>query len=528
MKRLMFWVHRWGGIALALFMLLWFSSGLLIVFAEPPAPERAQLLAHAEALRPEAGWLSAGEAWDASAAQRSAFGAQRTPATGPGPGAGFVGARLLRLGGQPTWVLEDARGQRVAVSALDGSLQTLTAERALEVARSWAASSGGPAVTYLETLERPALLRNQELLRPFHRFALADGAGGELLVSAVTGEVVSASSRLQRGLFYAGNWVHLFRPLELLGATNDTRNEVVKWVALAALIAALTGLVVGWWRWRPGWFGSARYSSGRIHPYRERWLRWHFWAGLLGGVLSVFWALSGFVSTNPGHLFSPATPGRDELLRYQGQEVATLARTWRPAPLPASEGEVVELSWQRLGGAEALLESRRDGSRRALEVAGASAGFDAQALSAAAARLAPGARARAVATVADYDGSYYLRHHRDVADRPLPVARVELGDASGTRLYLDPLDGRLLLRTDRSREVYRWLYSALHHWDFGWLYRRPLWDGWMVLWVGLGWVLSVSAVVLGWRRLRQTLRRPEPRSTAEPALEPAGDTQLEG
>jgi hypothetical protein len=104
----------------------------------------------------------------------------------------------------------------------------------------------------------------------------------------------------------------------------------------------------------------------------------------------------------------------------------------------------------------------------------------------------------------EYDSYYYLRYHRDVADRPLPVVRVELDDAVGTSLYIDPQDGRLLSKLDHSRRVYRWLYSALHHWDFGWLYQRPLWDAWMLTWVLLGLVLSVSAVVIGWNRLVNT------------------------
>jgi hypothetical protein len=59
------------------------------------------------------------------------------------------------------------------------------------------------------------------------------------------------------------------------------------------------------------------------------------------------------------------------------------------------------------------------------------------------------------------------------------------------------------------------VYSALHHWDFGWLYQRPLWDAWMLTWVALGLLLSVSAVVIGWRRLRITFRRKQHDASAE-------------
>jgi hypothetical protein len=108
--------------------------------------------------------------------------------------------------------------------------------------------------------------------------------------------------------------------------------------------------------------------------------------------------------------------------------------------------------------------------------------------------------------VAEYDSYYYPRHGRGQADRPLPVVRIDLADSGHNRLYIDPADGRLLLKQDDSRRAFRWLFNALHYWDFGWLYLRPLWDAWSVLWIGFGLVLSVSSVVIGWRRLKFTFK----------------------
>ncbi|MEQ1601905.1 MAG: hypothetical protein ABL885_09060, partial [Methylophilaceae bacterium] len=72
MLRLLFQVHRWVGIALALFMALWFFSGLVIVYTGPLTQNRVEHLAHAETLAPQAGWLSFGEAWKLSADDRKA------------------------------------------------------------------------------------------------------------------------------------------------------------------------------------------------------------------------------------------------------------------------------------------------------------------------------------------------------------------------------------------------------------------------------------------------------------------------
>jgi uncharacterized iron-regulated membrane protein len=539
MKRLLFEVHRWVGIALALFMLLWFFSGLVIIYAEPTTPSRAQQLAHSESLLPESNWLSAGEAWERSAVQRKEL-AGKKPADGQGanksPGAEgknaaatdvmkprssranpIVEARLVLQAGVPVWLIEDAKGQRFAVSAVDGALHQTSAEQALNIASSWINPDAGIAaknafnidrtVQYIETIEKPAILRNQDALRPFHRIAVEDGAGSELLISARTGEVVSASTRIERGLYWAGNWVHLFRPLDLIGL-GESRADILTWTGFAAVVAAFTGLIVGWLRWRPGVFGKKTYSEGRVHPYRNFWFKWHFWGGVIGGLLALTWGLSGFLSGNPWQVFSPANPSKEELVRYVGGEDPSVAQSWRAEPrVPGvNEADVVELVWRRLGDETVQLAYTRDGRRLPQTVSNTISNFSDASLLAAVQRIAGDSPIAAQTLVHEYDSYYYLRYHRDVADRPLPVLRVELGDAVGTHFYIDPQDGRLLSKQDRSRRVFRWLYSALHHWDFGWLYQRPLWDAWMLTWVLLGLVLSVTAVVIGWKRLALTFR----------------------
>ncbi|HET7833148.1 MAG TPA: PepSY-associated TM helix domain-containing protein [Gallionella sp.] len=533
MKRLLFEVHRWAGVALALFMLLWFVSGLVIIYAEPTTPTRAERLAHAESLKVEAGWLSAGEAWERSAEQRRELagskkenGAEAKKAAGAGKagnGAGqIVEARLLLQDGAPLWLIEDGNGQRFVLSALDGGLRQTLPEQALKIATGWVsrdAERSSAAVRFVETIDKPAILRNYEL-RPYYRIAVDDGAGSELLVSARTGEVVHVSNRIERGFYWAGNWVHLFRPLDLAGL-GESRVEVLKWVSFAAVVAALTGLIVGWLRWRPGWFGRKTYSEGRVHPYRNAWFRWHFWGGLIGGVLALAWGLSGFLNNNPWQLFSPANPGKEDLVRYVG-DAAAIAKSWRPAAPGRADADVVELVWRRLGDETVQLAHTRDDRRLPQTNSGIDGNFSTASLLAAVQRVAGDAPVTTPTYLHEYDSYYYLRHHRDAAERPLPVVRVDLGDAAGTSYYLDPQDGRLLVKTDHSRRVFRWLYSALHHWDIGWLYQRPLWDAWMLTWVLLGLVLSATAVVIGWKRLALTLRR-RPRNVhgeVHPAPEP--------
>lgn len=523
LNRLLYQVHRWVGVVLALFMFFWFFTGLVIIYSTPTTQNRSQQLAHAETLAPQAGWLSLGEAWDRSAEQRKMAAEHKPKAagaaeqdqgrvegsgsqrTGGGAAVGIADARLVRSAGEPLWLVEDSRGQRFALSAIDGSLRQTSVDQALKIAENWFKGNDGSGVkvSYLETVESPIILRNQDALRPFHRIAVGDG--GELLISTRTGEVLHASTRLDRAFYWVGNWLHLFKPLDSIGL-GHIRHDVQLWLGLSATIATLAGLIIGWLRWRPGFGGKSTYSQGRTQPYREFWFKWHFWSGLIGGTVVLFWALSGFVDTNPGKLFSQANPSREELTRYLGDGLPEAMRLWQPVPLAkAVDGtDIVELGWRRLGGETVLLAHARDGQRLPQTLDGTSPQFSEASLLAAVQRVVANTEVETQAVLNEYDSYYYPRHHQGLVEKPLPVLLVQLADDAGTRFYLDPQDGRLLAKLDRSRRVYRWLYSGLHHWDFGWLYQRPIWDVWMLIWVSFGLVLGTSSLVVGWRLLKKT------------------------
>jgi len=528
LNRLLYQVHRWLGVVLALFMFVWFFSGLVIMYTTPATQNRSQQLAHAETLAPELGWLSLGEAWNLSTEQRQAAAEKRKqnkPAgeavRAEGEGAqpakadavvSIADARLVRSAGEPLWLIEDSLGQRFALSAIDGTLRETSPEQAVKIAENWFAANSDNGLikaSYLDIVPSTIFLRNQDTLSPFHHVAIGDD-GSELLISSHTGEVLHVSTRVDRAFYYAGNWVHLFKPLESIGL-GSIRRDVQLWSGLFATIAALTGLIIGWLRWRPGFAGKPTYSQGRTQPYREFWFKWHFWTGLIGGTFALFWAFSGYIDTNPGKLFSQGNPSKQELARYSGNALPQAMLNWLPVlPVELSAAvdgaDVVELAWKKLGDDVVLLANTREGQRLPQVADGTRAEFSDELLLAAVGRIAGKTPVASHTVLNEYDSYYYPRHRQSLVEKPLPVVLVTLADDVGTQLYLDPQDGKLLAKLDSSARVVRWLYSALHHWDFGWLYYRPIWDAWMLTWVLFGVVLGASSVVLGWKRLRVTFK----------------------
>jgi hypothetical protein len=87
----------------------------------------------------------------------------------------------------------------------------------------------------------------------------------------------------------------------------------------------------------------------------------------------------------------------------------------------------------------------------------------------------------------------------------LPVLRAQFDDPAQTWLHIDPATGRVLNQIDASQRRYRWLFSALHRWDFYWLLNhRPLWDAVMWTFSIAGLIVAISGIVIGWRRLSRS------------------------
>jgi len=97
--------------------------------------------------------------------------------------------------------------------------------------------------------------------------------------------------------------------------------------------------------------------------------------------------------------------------------------------------------------------------------------------------------------------AYWYSHHQQ---RVIPVLRAGFDDDAHTWFHIDPVTGEILGRTDDSRRTYRWLFNALHSFDYALLLQyRPAWDitVWLLSLIGL--TVSVSGVVIGWRYLRR-------------------------
>lgn len=504
LRRWLILSHRWLGIPLGLMVVVWFASGIAMMYAGgmPRLTPQARL-DHLPAL-------------DLARVQVSpAQAVERVGGDDASPGAPV----LVMVQGRPAYRFPSA--DDATVFADDGAmLAPLDTAAGAEVAQRFLREPT-PALRFLRSVDQP----DQWTLTvrrafPLLKFAVGDERGTELYVSTVTGEVTQATTRRERALAWISTIPHWLY-FSALRQNQPLWYRIVVGLAAAVCVLALLGLVLAFTQWRR----TRPLKLSRSIPYRGG-MRWHYVTGALFGLFALTWAFSGLVSMEPWAWTDVAEVRVDPRALTGGEPEMTAFDTARLAALPAMvEPRLVkEIAFRRiLGEHYALLRTSAYRDARALplerlhapyDVGGrelerdvlvqASTGarhdrpFDADAMIARIMAALPGTGVVERQLLADYDDYYYSRSRQT----PLPVLRVKLDDPLRTWLYVDPRTATIVANVHRYSRVERWLYSGLHSLDFRfWYAKRPLWDLVMLTLLLGGLAGSCLGLYYGVRRL---------------------------
>lgn len=330
-------LHRWLGVAACLLSVMWFVSGLVMMYVLYPAWTDADRLATLAPLDTSRIAVTPGKAIDI--------------ANVPGLLTIF---RLEMWGSEPVYRVGGST-KSVAVAALDGRvIDTVSVEDAKS---HLAEMFPGQSISYADTVDRDqwTVIPTYNIHRPLYLFALDDGAGTEIYTSSRTGEIIQRTTRASRFWNYLGSvphWIYF----TAIRANGELWRQMVMWLSGSVAVVAVTGLWLGIVRLRV----RRRYAGDRITPFRG-WLKWHHISGLIGGLFLTTWIATGWLSVSPFGLFGTLPPLFGNIPSYYGDQpkpfrlsVAQLSRT-----LPA-EAKDVSFSW--LGNDPVAVAS--DGKRR--------------------------------------------------------------------------------------------------------------------------------------------------------------------
>jgi hypothetical protein len=466
-RKFLILLHRYLGIALSLLFVVWFVSGIAMMYAGGmPVLTPPDRLERMPALNFDAIQLA------------------------PAEDAGTVS--VLTVLGRPAYRIDGFTTFADTGESLDGVDQ----EKAIRMAADYM-NVAPDKVRYVELLDEADQWTIGERSRlPLHKIAIDDVDRSQLYLSPVNGDLVLITTRSSRSLAWVAaipHWLY-FRSLRV---QDGIWRQVILWTSGLGCILAIAGILLG--------LVQFRRSSPHI-PYAG-WMRWHYITGIVFGVVTFTWVFSGLLSMEPYDVFSSGgvqldrdTLGGDlELSTFPPLDAAGLKTVLaghrvKQLDLVRLQGEPYYVA--RTGPERVLIDARSMKIRHHP--------FSTESLLSRIKEAVPDVPIVASELLSDYDYYYYSRDRT----APLPVFRLKFGDTDQTWLYVDPAMSRVLTGATRTNRVQRWIYTGLHDLDFPfWYYRRPLWDiGVIALSLG-GIASSVIGLCIGFKRLFRGSKR---------------------
>lgn len=474
-------LHRWLGIGLGLFVLLWFLSGLVMLFVGYPQLTQIERLSHLEPIKLQQVKLKAAQAWAATGNTgqpdkvRLAMQLQRP-------------AYYFLQNGQWWSVWADANN----ISKISEALAKKSAEQFQGKAKA--------LDTLLIDHDQWSISSSLNGHRPLYRVALDDVQGSEFYVSSHTGEVVLDTNRSERAWNWLGSVIHwvYFTPLRM---ERELWRQIVLWLAFAGVILATLGLWLGIQRAR----FNRRYSGNRITPYHG-WARWHHVIGLTAGLFCITWLFSGWLSLTPFGWLSDRDLSVAESEHWAGAKL-TLQEMRLPIAFTATNTK--EIEWVKFANNTYILaKNEQQDWLTDIQANGAQLGKQVAPFSSATLQLqAKQLQTNAVIDSADWLINGDLYFHQDTQKTP-KVLRLSFSDSLKTSYYINAQTTEILASQNSNSRIYRWLFNGLHCMDI-----PPLGDKLLARRITIfilsagGIALTVAGIVLGWRRLSRGSRK---------------------
>jgi hypothetical protein len=502
--------HRTLGIALSLLVMMWFATGLVMMYAGgmPRMTPEMRL----DRLPP----------LDLSRVTLTAAQAAERGEVGPG-------ARVTLLSVMDRPAYRFSSGGFTTVFADTGAmLEEVTPAQGRVIASRFMRMAEAQVhhVATLTDVDQWTLLQARQM--PLHKFSVDDEDATELYVASQTGEVALLTTRKSRALAWIGTIPHWLY-FTALRTNQPVWYRIVVWTSALACAIAVLGLILAVTQFKR----RTPFRLATAIPY-SGWMRWHYVTGALFGIFTLTWAFSGLLSMEPFAWTNAEglevrrdvfTGGPIDLARFGAMEAGAWTRLLDGRAIKEVEFARIQddpyYVVRRAADDDEDLARQRERLHQPYNVTGRAepdrllvsattleirrAPFSVDSLLARLRGALPDVPVLDYALLPEYDSYYYSRGRQT----PLPVLRVRFDDPAQTWIYIDPEMSQVLAQIHRLNRVERWLYNGFHSLDFAfWYDRRPLWDIGMIALLLGGFTSSTIGFCLGLKRLRRSVKRP--------------------
>ncbi|MDG2087508.1 MAG: PepSY domain-containing protein [Arenicellaceae bacterium] len=489
LKTALYLSHRWLGIFMCLLFIMWFFSGVVMMYIGYPELTLEERYAGTSKL-----------AHDRITYSPSDLLVQSNL------GAAVDQLILTNIADRPVYLQGQSRLQHAVMYADSGEfIEQVSPELAVESARSFYRNQhqvsepiSGEFKELLE-MDQWSISSSLSTHRPLHLISIEDAAGTNLYVSSRTGQVVLDTTRRERFWNWLGSNIHWIYPLQLRKHSNIWGNVIIV-LSLIGLVSVITGAIIGIIRLR----FKHPYRGKDITPYKGM-VKYHHIVGLMSLVFLLTYMFSGLMSMAPWGLFDSDTSFRRQVSRYQysGSSselgVAFSKETEIQQLLARPENQdVKQIVWHRLDNESYVAMHDAPGDVRVSSSLTTTLNIELK-VEETVTRLIPMSNIVELQKLDNYDAYYYSHHSRF---HPLPILRIKFDDRESNWFHIDLKSGQVLGRMTLANRVQRWLFNGFHSLDFtSLIYNRPIWDVVVIMLCGLGMAFSITSAIISWRRI---------------------------
>lgn len=482
LTKLMFTIHRLLGTLLSALFLVWFISGLVMIYHTFPKAPRNVKMEKYELLS------------DSLPSVQEVL--QRIPA-----GEEVKEMSVNRYLGQTVFHIRTDKGKHDVPADSAEQLSAINLQYIEKVAALWCQAP----VTQVDTLRKldqwiPFGFLKKEF--PIYKFHFNDEEKHQLYISSQSGEVLQFTSSKQRFWAWVGAIPHWIYPT-IIRQDKDLWATTVIWLSGIGCIMTIAGLYVGIYL-----FIKVRRKKGEFaSPYKKKWYWWHHVTGVIFGVFVLTWTFSGMMSLadTPQWL---AKTHREYPVREKMEEGKPKLTDY---PLDYREiikakGDVSQIEWSNFRSIPVYQVQTREGKITidASTTSGVTPlNLKEEDIREAVSAIHSGERIENISLLNEYDAYYVARS----GHLPLPVYKVEVDNADKTCYYINPENAQYR-SVDTNKRWSFWMYQGMHSLKFNWLVAHPiLWS--IVMWVLMigGTVVSLSGVILGIRYITRLCRK---------------------
>ena len=482
-NRLIYGVHRVLGTVLSIFFLMWFLTGIVMIYHGFPSASNAEKMQTMDVL--QAG-LQPFDSVKCNVAKPDSISSMAVYS--------YLGRTYYEVG----------QGSEMEKIAADGQpLPEIDGNYIRQAAAKWC-SAPVSRIDTLQQLEQwiPFGSRKNDL--PIYKFHFADKDKTQVYVSSKTGNILQCTTEMERfwgWLSAVPHWVYF----TWLRQDVVVWRKAIVWIGVFGMFMLFAGFYIGIRNYRL----QVKRGKGLTSPYKKKWYKWHHVVGTLFGLFAFTWVLSGVYSLEdiPDWLASVKKQYEPRKTLNQGMLVGDAYQLDYRDVITAYGGQTLRIDWSSFHNIplyQVYLKGQKNPVIIDASVAGKAAEVDLTKQQVErAVKAVHGEEPMQVELMTEYD-NYYVDTEGTMA---LPVWKVKVENADNTVYYINPKTASYRSYNTHARWQFQ-VYQGFH------CLRYKVFVGHPVLWTIVMWILllggaavSFTGVVMGINYLRRQFRK---------------------